>query len=231
MVKSHLQYCILTWCNGNKTLLQTLQRAANKFIRLIFKLNYRESVKNTMQRNHILTINQLFENELACFMHRYDHGKLPLACQVLLKNNSKSSKTKLRQTRSNSKYFPAYCQINLTMESIKYKCPVLWNKIPEVESRTQGSRPRPRTQKKSEAKDSLSEDRTSRGQGQECSRPRTQAQAFSQKKKVFKNFFQAISNLLAYPEFLIGGGLNDKSHEMTLSNFFQRGSFCATKIS
>ena len=45
---------------------------------------------------------------------------------------------------------------------------------PEVESRTQGSRPRPRTQKKSEAKakDSLSEDRRSGGQGQECSRPR-----------------------------------------------------------
>ena len=42
-----------------------------------------------------------------------------------------------------------------------------------MESRTQGSRPR--TQKKSEAKakDSLSEDRHSRGQGQECSRPRS----------------------------------------------------------
>ena len=39
--------------------------------------------------------------------------------------------------------------------------------LTEVESRTQGSRPRPRTQKKSEAKakDSLSEDRTFRGQG------------------------------------------------------------------
>ena len=75
--------------------------------------------------------------------------------------------------------------------------------------------------KKSEAKDkdSPSEDRPSRGQGQECSRPRTQAQVFSKKwsskqffrqspekkglqkffpvickKKVFKNFFQAISN-------------------------------------
>ena len=48
------------------------------------------------------------------------------------------------------------------------------NTVPEVESRTQGSRPRPRTQKKSEAKakDSLSEDRTHRDQGQECSRPR-----------------------------------------------------------
>ena len=32
----------------------------------------------------------------------------------------------------------------------------------------------------------------------------------SPKKNVFKNFFQAISNLLAYPEFLIGGGLKHK---------------------
>ena len=96
-----------------------------------------------------------------------------------------------------------------------------------MESRTQGSRPRPRTQKKSEAKDSLSEDRHSRGQGQ---RPRTQAQAFS-KKKVFKKVFLAISNSLAYPEILIGGGLNHNSHEMMSSKFFQRGSFCGTKIS
>ena len=54
-----------------------------------------------------------------------------------------------------------------------------------MESRTQGSRPR--TQKKSEAKakNSLSEDRHSRGQGQECSRPRprTHAQVLSKKKK------------------------------------------------
>ena len=51
-----------------------------------------------------------------------------------------------------------------------------------MESRTQGSRPRPiRTQKKFEAKDSPSEDRPSRRQGQECSRPRTQAQVFSKK--------------------------------------------------
>ena len=37
--------------------------------------------------------------------------------------------------------------------------------------------------KNPEAKDSLSEDRHSRGQGQECSRPRTQAQVLSKKKK------------------------------------------------
>ena len=61
--------------------------------------------------------------------------------------------------------------------------------LTEVESRTQGSRPRPRTQKKSEAKDSLSEDRTSRGQGQG---PRTQAQVLSkkQKKRSSQKFFR-----------------------------------------
>ena len=99
-----------------------------------------------------------------------------------------------------------------------------------MESRTQGSRPRPRprTPKKSEAKakDSLSEDRTSRGQGQECSRPRPRTKDTSasviQKKKVLKHFFQAISNSLAYPEFLVG---RPKSREMTSSKFFQRKVF------
>ena len=91
-----------------------------------------------------------------------------------------------------------------------------------MESRTQGSSPRPRTQKKSEAKakDSLSEDRHSRGQGQECSgpRPRTQAQVLSKqkglqknflgdlqkkkkkKKKVFTKIFQAISTKKRFPK-------------------------------
>ena len=63
-----------------------------------------------------------------------------------------------------------------------------------VESRTQGSRPRPRTPKESEAKDSPSEDRPSRSQGQECSRPRTQEQVFS-KKKFFKNCFSGEKGL------------------------------------
>ena len=68
-----------------------------------------------------------------------------------------------------------------------------------MESRTQGSRPRPRTQKNFEAKD-----KPSRGQGQTLSRPRPKDAGASVlkkrflkiflsslKKKVFKNFFQA----------------------------------------
>ena len=76
--------------------------------------------------------------------------------------------------------------------------------------------------------------------GQNLSRPRTgmfEAKAKdrghkrkrSPKKKVFKNIFQAISNSMAYPKFLIKEGLNHKSHDMTSSKFFQAGSFCGDK--
>ena len=78
--------------------------------------------------------------------------------------------------------------------------------------------------------------------GQNLSRPKTkmlEAKAKDRghrrkrcpKKKVFKNIFQAISNSLLYPKFLIKEGLNHKSRDMMSSKFFQRGSFCGTTIS
>ena len=63
-----------------------------------------------------------------------------------------------------------------------------------------------------------------RGQTFSRPRPRTQPQVLS-KKKVFKKVFQAIFNLLAYLGFLIGEGLNHKSHAMTSSKISKTGSF------
>ena len=84
-------------------------------------------------------------------------------------------------------------------------------------------RPRPRTAfprtEPLEAKN-----RNARGQGHK-------RKLSPKKKRSSKFFFQAISNSLAYPELLIVGGLNHKSHEMTSSKIFHIGSFCGTKIS
>ena len=103
-----------------------------------------------------------------------------------------------------------------------------------MESRTQGSRPRPRTQKKSEAKakDSLFEDRTSRGQGQECSRPRprnkdTSASVLQKKKKgLHKNFssdlhkkafsqkiFQAFRKILTIQEIVLSSSRGERERD------------------
>ena len=71
-------------------------------------------------------------------------------------------------------------------------CMVIKLNLSEVESRTQGSRLR--TQKKSEANDSLSEDRPSQGQEQECSRPRPRtkdtATSVLPKKRSSKKLFR-----------------------------------------
>ena len=94
-----------------------------------------------------------------------------------------------------------------------------------MESRTQGSRPRPRTQKKTEAKDSLSEakDRNARGQGQghkrKCSPKSQKFYRRSQKKKkkglhknfssglhkknAFQKIFQALHKILAIQKILL----------------------------
>ena len=77
--------------------------------------------------------------------------------------------------------------------------------------------------KKSEAKakDSLSEDRPSRGQGQECSRPRprTEVTAASvlQKKRLQKSFSGNLQ-FIGRARIFDWGGPNHKSHAMASSN-------------
>ena len=92
--------------------------------------------------------------------------------------------------------------------------------LPEVESRTQGSRPRPRTLKNSEAKDSLSEDKPFRGQGEECSRPRPRTKdtgASVLQKKSLQKSFSGNLQFIGVARILDWGGLNHKSHAMTSS--------------
>ena len=87
MIKSHLQYCIMTWCNEIKTMIKKLQSSVNNFIRLIFQLNYRDSVKTLMQQYSLLTIHQLEELDTASFVYKYLHDDLPVTFRNLLDDN------------------------------------------------------------------------------------------------------------------------------------------------
>ena len=71
-----------------------------------------------------------------------------------------------------------------------------------------------------EAKDSLSEDGPSRGQGQECSRPRPRTKdtaASVLKKKVLQKSFSGNLQFVGVARIFDWGGLNHKSHAMTSS--------------
>ena len=65
----------------------------------------------------------------------------------------------------------------------------IWVFEAEVESRTQPSRPRIRKKSEAKAKDRLFEDRPSRGQGQEWSRPRTEDTIFQNYGRQIFHYF------------------------------------------
>ena len=90
-------------------------------------------------------------------------------------------------------------------------------RVPEVASRTPGSRPRPRTQQKSEAKDSPSEDRPSRGP-----RPRTKDTSASvlKKKRSSKKFFRRSPKKKGLQKFFPG----DLQRKTSFEKFFRRST-------
>ena len=131
MIKSHLMYCINTWCNGNKTMVQKLQQTANNFIRMVFKMDKRTSVIGVMQENKIMTIRQMAHLETACLMFKYFKNVLPPAFNHFFDCCKKpDSVGTSRLTRSHSSLFPNYSRINLTKQSLKYKGPLTWNHVP-----------------------------------------------------------------------------------------------------
>ena len=132
MFNCHISYCVTTWCFGNKTVILNLQRSANKFIRLINGLNFRDSVKQVMVQSHLLSVEQTLEFEIACFMKRYNKSLLPPCFDDFFQTNSINSSAKniTRSTRSSSNLLPKFCRINVTKQSMKYKGPLIWNKIP-----------------------------------------------------------------------------------------------------
>ena len=105
-----------------------LQTAINKFIRIIFGLNARDSVKDVMQKHSFFSINQL-ELETASFMYKYLLGDLPETFQNLLDGNYLDGSNS-RQTRSQSKLFLRFFRFELTKQSLKYRGPPTWNSIP-----------------------------------------------------------------------------------------------------
>ena len=56
-------------------MIKHLQTVVNMFIRIIFGLNARDSVKDVMQKHSIFSINQL-ELETTSFMNKYLHVDL-----------------------------------------------------------------------------------------------------------------------------------------------------------
>ena len=92
LILSHVRYCAVNWCCGNVTIVGQLQRIRNKFIRIIFGLNRRSSVKDVMIENGLLTIKQIRDLEICIFMLFKSMPSCPITKSVQHKSDSRYNK-------------------------------------------------------------------------------------------------------------------------------------------
>ena len=75
MIQSKIQYCITTWCHGNKTIKNKLQNTCNKYIKLINKKQ--PKVNGSIKSFPFLSIDQLLSKEIATFKYKFNNKLLP----------------------------------------------------------------------------------------------------------------------------------------------------------
>ena len=129
LILSHIRYCITTLCNGQQTTLNNIQRIANKFVRLTFGLNSRDSVKEVMHTHSIMTVEQINQLEIGCFMFKYANHMLPKCFNDFLSKTCIDHTTR-RNTRGNFIFYPSFCRLNLTKQRFKFKGTNCWNSLP-----------------------------------------------------------------------------------------------------
>ena len=76
---SHVKYSITNWHHGNDTLRKTIQATINNFIRLVFSIKSRDSVRPTMKKHGLLSANQTYHKKIAKIFHKMKLNNLPKA--------------------------------------------------------------------------------------------------------------------------------------------------------
>ena len=65
LILSHVRNNIVVWYHSHAAVRKKIQACANKFLRVIFFLKPRDSVRNIMKENKLLSINQIYHLEVA----------------------------------------------------------------------------------------------------------------------------------------------------------------------
>ena len=123
LINSYVQYYVISWRHGNITMIQKLQKVSTKTINLISTKKQKNS--NVFQQHNLLKI----QLQIGKFMHIYFNKSLPPAFSNIFDSNFLSEKATLR-TQSKFKLCPQYCRIKLTQQTLKFRGPKLWNKLP-----------------------------------------------------------------------------------------------------
>ena len=110
LINDNVQYWLISWCHGNVTTIQKLQKVSTKAINLIKAKKQKNS--NVFPQHNLLIIQQSKQLEIAKFMHKYFNKSLSPAISNIFDTNFFGERATL-PTRSKSKLCPPYQRIKL----------------------------------------------------------------------------------------------------------------------
>ena len=130
-VYPHLKYGIIVWGNSSKSLLHSLQVMQNKIVRIMsFKCLKDHVYLNPLFKSwNLLKINEIYELEIAKFMHSYYNKHLPENFDHYFKSASNHHSYSTRSI-SNQNYYQERYNLTFSRSSCSYNGVLMWNKIP-----------------------------------------------------------------------------------------------------
>ena len=76
-----------------------------------------------LRNNNIMTFAQITELKITCFMYKHIKGMLPPCFDHCFQNNHVSNNF-TECTRSQFKFYPSFCILNVTKQSLKFRGPL-----------------------------------------------------------------------------------------------------------
>ena len=122
---SHITYGLIIWYSTYKTYTSQISKLQNRIIKIITKSNPLEKVK----KHGILTLDDLFTNEMVALMFKYRSNNVPYNLSQYFTLTSDIHKLNTRSCSSDTYYLPRF-KTNKLQHSIKFTGVKVWNKIP-----------------------------------------------------------------------------------------------------
>ena len=127
LILSHIRYGIVVWHHSHKAIRNKIQACANKFLRVIFFLKRRDSVRAIMRENQLLGVNQIYHVEISKIMQKVALGIGPMAFQNLFLKQIKVSEI---GSGTISNFIQGAASSVICSQSICCTGPLIWNALP-----------------------------------------------------------------------------------------------------
>ena len=127
MMESHVRNGITSWCHGNTTIKNSIQRSCDKFLKMTFSISNPQALRHKMNVHQILSIDQILFLEIGMAMQKIHNKSFPTCFNDFFTQTSHAM-----STRSNRSFNVDRPRIELTKQSLNYKGTLVWNKIPNT---------------------------------------------------------------------------------------------------